>query len=100
MAVERSGSVPEEEEVGHEIRTNEPDSDDVLDFELYYDEPEDEVHPSNRAQPEATQNVPTGDVLTGGASAENPLNRSRLHKSNLIRGTIIFGIYLSEPVSS
>ena len=72
MTTERSGSVPEEGEVAHEIRTTGPDSNDVLDFEPYDDEPEDEVHPLNRAQPEATQDVPYGRCSHGRCISREP----------------------------
>lgn len=93
MAIERNGSTTEEEEVVDETRTNDPEANGVLDFEPYHDQPQDEVHPFERVQPEATQDVLTGDVPTEDASIESPSSRSLLRKSSLIRATITFGIY-------
>lgn len=78
MVIEGSGSPAEEGQVVQDIRTNNLESDDVLDFEPYQDEPNDEADPPNRAQ---------------SAPAEDLPNRSDNRKKHLIGFFFFISIY-------
>jgi hypothetical protein len=78
MAIEGNVPIGEEEPVVHEVRTNHLESDDVLDFEPYHDESDDETDHRNEVPPLPAEDLP---------------NRSFGRKNHLIRAAIFVGIF-------